>query len=82
MISFYYKKVKALDKHCPATIGKEFSLKFLLDTKVENSDFWNISYLGLCCKWVPPKYQFKEGEWVFWDTKIFRKYKTKGSGPS
>ena len=39
MISFQYKKVKALDKHCPATIGKEFSSKFPLDTKVEIAVF-------------------------------------------
>ena len=36
---------------------------------MQNSAFWNISYLGLCCNWVALNINLKS-DWVFWNTKI------------
>ena len=53
------KMIEPLNKYCHATIGKVFSTEFVLDAKVENSTFWNISNSGLCCNSVAlNKYQF------------------------
>ena len=41
-------KVKRLHEYCPAAIGMAFSTKFLLDAKVRNSGFRDISTLGPC----------------------------------
>ena len=39
---------KSLSKYCPAAIGIMFSKKYVRDTILENSAFWNISHLDLC----------------------------------
>ena len=51
--SFYFfknawklQKIISLHKYYPAPIGTAFSIKFLLDTKVQNGAF--IPNLGLC----------------------------------
>ena len=46
---FSKKEAKPLHKYCPAAIRAVFSLKFVLDAKVQNSAFSNSSYLGVCC---------------------------------
>ena len=56
---FSRKKVKSLQKYCPAATGIEFSPKFILDAKVQNSVLWKISYSGISLQLSCPKYQFE-----------------------
>ena len=72
MISFWLKKINLLHNYSPAAIGTAFSTKFVLDTKLRNSAFWNISKLGICCNSVILNINFKK-EWVLRNTKIYRK---------
>ena len=72
---FKRKEGKPLQKYYPAEIGTEFSHKFMLDAKVQNSVFWEILYSRIFCK----KKSRLKGEWDFPNTKIFRKCKIKGS---
>ena len=54
--------------------------KFILNVKIQSSGLWNIPKLGFCCNLVAFNFNFKS-EWVFWNTKIYRKWKFKGSVP-
>ena len=47
MIGIYQEKVKPLHKYYPATIRTVFSAKIVLDGKMQNNAFWNISDLDL-----------------------------------
>ena len=75
--SFQWKKVQSLHTYCPAAIRTAFSPKFVLDVKVKNSVFWNISYLGLCCNWVALNINLK-GELVFWILRSSENVKSSG----
>ena len=56
----------------------KFSTKFLLDAKMQNSAFSNISGLGLCCYSVAVTIDVKSEE-IFWNTKIYWRWKLKES---
>ena len=71
------KKKKPLHKYYPGALRTAFSIKFLLDAKVQNSDFWNISNLGLCGSSVDLNMSFKS-KWDFPNTKIYRKFEFHG----
>ena len=72
---------KPLRKYCSAAIWTTFSPKFVLDTQVQNSAPWNISYLGLWRNRVLLNINLTS-ECVCWNSKIFRKCKIKWSGLS
>ena len=76
MIISQPKKVKRLQKYCPAALGMAFSARFLLRAKKQNSGFWNISNLGLCLSSFL-NMSFKS-KWDFWNTKIHWKSKFYG----
>ena len=58
-----------------------FSLKFLLDAKVQNSAFRKISHSGIFCNWVASNINLKS-QCDFPNTKIFAKCKIKKCGPT
>ena len=56
-----------------------FSTKFALAAKEQNSGFWNISNLRLCCNSVVLNINVKS-EYVFWKTKSTENVNSKGLG--
>ena len=61
----------------PILIGTISSIKFVLDTKVQNSAYWNISNLDVSGNSVALNMSSKS-EWVPWYTKIYQKCKLHG----
>ena len=82
MISFLVEKKWNLNK-CwwPVAIATVFSPDFVLHAKLQNTAFWNISYLGPCHNWVGLNINFKSEE-ILRSTKVSRKCKIKLSLPS
>ena len=70
-------KVKSLLKYCPAVNGITFSPKFIFDSKVENKDFWKISYSGTFCNGLALDINLKS-EGVFQTLKSSENVKSRG----
>ena len=56
----------------PILIGTISSIKFVLDTKVQNSAYWNISNISVALN------MSSMSEWVSWYTKMYQKCKFHG----
>ena len=70
-------KVKSLLKYFPAVNGIAFSPKFILDSKVENKDFWKISYSGTFCNGLALNINLKS-EGAFQTLKSSENVKSRG----
>ena len=72
---FLVEKAKHFHIYCPVALETTLSAKFLLDAKVKNIGFWNISNLVFFCNSVSANMTFKH-KLNFWNIKIYRKFKT------
>ena len=77
---FLVEKSKTFHKYCTVQLEQRLVSNLYLTQTVQNITFWNISYLGLCCNWMSLNIKLKS-QWVFWNSKIVRKCKIKGSEP-
>ena len=48
LMKLWQKEIKPLHRYCPTATGTSVSIKFVLEVKVKNSVFRNISSSGVC----------------------------------
>ena len=73
---FLVEKSKSLHKYCPVATGTALSPKFRLDTKLQNSVFWKISYSDFFCNWVALNINLKS-KWDFSNSKSTKNVKSR-----